>query len=281
MRIEVDNGSGFCFGVVRAIRMAEEAVPIVSLGDIVHNAAEVARLEGLGMETAPEGTDLRDLAGRRALVRAHGEPPATYEEAEEHGVELVDATCPVVAALQKTVAEAWEAMRRVGGQVVIFGRAGHAEVRGLTGHAEGAIVIEGEADLERVDFGKPIYLLAQTTASLGEFRRLGAEMRRRTEEAGGEVEIHDTVCRQVADREERLAEFARRHDVCLFVAGAKSSNGRVLFEAVKGANPRSHKIEGPDDVRGEWLDGADSVGVCGATSTPRWLMEQVAEKICC
>ncbi|MDR2912998.1 MAG: 4-hydroxy-3-methylbut-2-enyl diphosphate reductase [Alistipes sp.] len=283
MLIEIDKESGFCFGVVGAISKAEDCVDVagglVSLGDIVHNGAEVARLEALGLETVPEQTDLAALAGRRVLIRAHGEPPETYRRAAECGVELIDATCPVVARLQKTVAGAWAEMERVGGQVVIFGRRGHAEVRGLAGQAGGRVtVVEGEADLDGIDFARPIYFLAQTTSSLAEFRQLGEEIRRRAIDPQA-VEVRDTICRQVAGREEHLAEFARRFDVVVFVSGAKSSNGRVLFDAVRAANPRSHKIERPEELRTEWFDGAESVGICGATSTPRWLMEQTVTSV--
>jgi 4-hydroxy-3-methylbut-2-enyl diphosphate reductase len=309
MYIEVDNKSGFCFGVVNAISKAEEATAtvikdnpgagntaLVSLGDIVHNGVEVARLKALGLETVPEDTNLANLAGRTVLIRAHGEPPATYDKAREYGITLVDATCPVVAKLQKTVAKACAEMSMVDGQVVIFGKCGHAEVRGLTGQVnshpcEGGVpsskgegevvVIESDDDLEQIDFERPIYFLAQTTSSLSEFDRLGGKIKRRAEELSGKdsVTIHDTVCRQVSGREQHLAEFARRFDVVVFVAGAKSSNGRVLFEAVKAANPRSYKIESDVDLRSEWFTGIETVGVCGATSTPKWLMNRIAEKI--
>jgi 4-hydroxy-3-methylbut-2-enyl diphosphate reductase len=278
MTVEVDDKSGFCFGVVNAISKAEEFVGtgLVSLGDIVHNGAEVARLEELGLETVSEDADLSQLAGRTVLIRAHGEPPSTYEKAHEYGIALIDATCPVVAKLQKTVAKAYAKMRSVDGQVVIFGRRGHAEVRGLAGQAAGnVIVVENASDLNAIDFARPVYFLAQTTSSLAEFERLGEEMRRRR----AEVTIHDTVCRQVAGREGHLAGFARRFDAVVFVAGAKSSNGRVLFEAVRMANSRSYKIESAGELRPEWFEGIGSVGVCGATSTPKWLMTEIAETI--
>ncbi len=374
MKVEVDDSSGFCFGVVNAISKAEECLAsggaLVSLGDIVHNGAEVARLEALGLEVAPENADLSKLAGRTVLIRAHGEPPETYLRAREYGITLIDATCPVVARLQKTVAEAHAEMSRTGGRVVIFGRRGHAEVKGLVGqvcsrekHAPAALrsepdsshtseyaadrtplqalhlrtfdgnmteaepetkrrscsvaenegkseyraelctagmeldpngsailpdadveqhagvtIVENEADLDTLDFARPIYFLAQTTSSLAEFRRLGEEIKRRAVDPA-KVVVHDTVCRQVSGREEHLAEFARRVDVVIFVSGAKSSNGRVLFEATKTANPRSHKIENAGELRPGWFEGAASVGVCGATSTPRWLMERVAKAI--
>jgi 4-hydroxy-3-methylbut-2-enyl diphosphate reductase len=305
MRVEIDDRSGFCFGVVNAISKAEEYLvagaanrQLVSLGDIVHNDAEVARLHALGLEVAAEDTDLASLAGRTVLVRAHGEPPVTYEKARIHDITLVDATCPVVARLGRTVREAYQKMQCVEGQVVIFGKRGHAEVRGLAGQVGGdVVVVENEGDLDRLDFARPIYFLAQTTSSLSEFKKLGEEIGRRAFAAtancreDGSVQrdgialnenvvIHDTVCRQVAGREEHLAEFARRHDVVVFVAGAKSSNGRVLFEAVRAANPDSHKIENGGELCAGWFDGKSSAGICGATSTPKWLMEQIAEDIC-
>ncbi len=288
MRVEIDSNSGFCFGVVNAISKAEEHLaagrentssPLVSLGDIVHNGAEVARLEALGLEVAPENTPLADLAGRKVLVSAHGQPPSTYEEARLHGIELVDATCPVVARLQKTVAEAYAKMQRLDGRVVIFGKRGHAEVRGLAGHASGEVtIVENASDLDALDFSRPIYFLAQTTNSLSEFYRLGEIIRGRISDPKS-LTVHDTVCRRVSGREELLAEFSRRHDVVIFVSGAKSSNGRVLFEAVRVANPDSYKIESADELRPEWFAGKASVGVCGATSTPKWNMTQIADAI--
>lgn len=283
MKVEIDDRSGFCFGVVNAISKAEKNIrgggQVVSLGDIVHNDAEVARLSGLGLATAPENADLKKFAGRTVLIRAHGEPPATYDSARLNGVRLIDATCPVVAKLQKTVARAYEKMEREGGRVVIFGRRGHAEVRGLAGQVGGEVtVIENAADLDRIDFTRPVYFLAQTTSSLSVFHELGRQI---TERAAHPdlVTIHDTVCRQVSGREEHLARFARRFDTVVFVAGAKSSNGKVLFETVRAANPDSHKIEDASQLRAEWFEGKSSAGVCGATSTPRWLMNEVAEAI--
>lgn len=281
MRVEVDERSGFCFGVVNAIAKAEDAVNqgLVSLGDIVHNGAEMARLEALGLEFAPENAPMESLAGRTVLIRAHGEPPDTYALAQQFRVRLVDATCPVVAQLQKTVARAHADMSRRGGQVAIFGKRGHAEVRGLAGQVAGnVIVVEGEGDLAALDFGRPICFLAQTTSSLSEFRRLGDKIREQSTDPET-VTVLDTICRQVAGREEHLAEFARRFDVVVFVSGAKSSNGRVLFEAVSASNSRSYKIENVSELRPEWFVGASSVGICGATSTPRWLMTDVADAI--
>ncbi|WP_297832004.1 4-hydroxy-3-methylbut-2-enyl diphosphate reductase [uncultured Rikenella sp.] len=283
MRIEIDEQSGFCFGVVKAISTAEEWLraregAVWCLGDIVHNRVEVDRLEQLGLQTV--GHDrLPELAGRCVLIRAHGEPPATYAEARRYGIELVDATCPVVAKLQERVRRAWEAMRRVEGQVVLFGKPGHAEVVGLTGQTnEEAIVIESEADLGRIDFSRPICLLSQTTQSLAQFNAIRDEILRRAERPET-VEVHDTICRQVSNRNPHLREFAARFDAVIFVSGSKSSNGKALYEVCRGANPRTYKVEEATELRREWFEGIASVGVCGATSTPKWLMQRVADAI--
>lgn len=281
MKIEIDEHSGFCFGVVRAITCAEEALKaggrVYSLGDIVHNRIEVQRLERLGLETVTHD-DMEGLAGERLLIRAHGEPPATYRRAERLGIGLIDATCPVVARLQKKVKQAYERMRPQNGQVVILGKRGHAEVVGLTGQVEDrALVIEREEDLDGIDFGRPIHFLSQTTQSIALFERLGAEMRRRAADPS-RVEVDDTICRRVASREGHLEAFARRFDTVLFVCGRKSSNGRVLSEVCRRANPSTRVVEEPGELLAEWFRGVASVGICGATSTPKWLMQQVARR---
>lgn len=282
LHIEIDDKSGFCFGVVRAITEAEKALSeggcVYSLGDIVHNRIEVQRLEQLGLHTVTHD-DMKRLSGRRLFVRAHGEPPTTFSRAKELGISIIDATCPVVARLQGRVVKAHEMMRPVGGQVVILGKRGHAEVVGLTGQvADPTIVIENEEDLALIDFGRPIYFLSQTTQSISLFEKLGAEMRRRAANPE-EVHIDDTVCRQVSNRELHLAEFARRFDVVVFVCGQKSSNGKVLFEVCRKANPDSYKIEEAAEIDPAWFAKAESVGICGATSTPKWLMQKVADAI--
>ena len=282
MFVEIDDKSGFCFGVVRAITRAEEALAgggtVYSLGDIVHNRIEVQRLETLGLRTVTHA-DMPQLGGCRLFIRAHGEPPTTYLRARELGIEVIDATCPVVARLQQRVVEAHAAMRPVGGQVVILGKRGHAEVVGLTGQvAEPTLVVEGEEDLGQIDFARPIYFLSQTTQSIGLFERLGAEMRRRAADAEA-VRIDDTICRQVSNREQNLDAFASRFDVVLFVCGRKSSNGKVLFEVCRRANARTYNIEEASEIDPQWLTGAASVGICGATSTPKWLMCEVADSI--
>ncbi len=282
MRIEIDENSGFCFGVVRAISCAEEALSagerVYSLGDIVHNRVEVQRLEKLGLQTITHA-DMEHLGGCRLFIRAHGEPPMTYRRAEELGIEVIDATCPVVANLQRKVKRAYEQMEPLGGQVVILGKHGHAEVVGLTGQVEDrAIVVERLEELDQIDFTRPIHLLSQTTQSIALFEELAAEMRRRASNPDL-VEVDDTICRQVANREGHLSEFARRFDVVLFVAGRKSSNGKVLSEVCRAANPRTYLVEEASEVEAAWLEGVASVGICGATSTPKWLMQQVADAV--
>jgi len=281
MRIDIDEQSGFCFGVVRAIRHAEEALhsgAVHCLGDIVHNRLEVQRLERLGLRTVRH-EDLEALRGQRVLIRAHGEPPSTYRRAAELGIEVIDATCPVVAQLQARVKKAHAAMDAVNGQVVILGKRGHAEVVGLTGQVERpTIVVERAEDLEAVDFGRPIHFLSQTTQSIGLFRALAEEMKRRAADPGA-VRVEDTICRRVAGREEHLRQFARGYDAVLFVAGRKSSNGRVLCEVCREANPRTYALEEAGELRREWFEGVQSVGICGATSTPKWLMQEVAEAV--
>lgn len=282
MQIKIDDNSGFCFGVVRAITEAEKALEVgstvYSLGDIVHNRVEVQRLEALGLKTITHA-DMDQLAGARLFIRAHGEPPTTYTKARALGIELIDATCPVVARLQQRVVEAYEKMAPIGGQVVILGKRGHAEVVGLTGQVEDrALVIENEADLEQIDFTRPIYLLSQTTQSIALFNRLGEEIMRRAIDPE-QVTIVDTICRQVSGREQHLSEFAARFDVVIFVCGRKSSNGKVLYEVCRKANPRTYNIEEAKELDSAWFEGAHSVGICGATSTPKWLMEEVAEAV--
>lgn len=282
MRIEIDDKSGFCFGVVRAIGEAEKALAdsttVFSLGDIVHNRIEVQRLEKLGLRSITHA-DMAAAAGSRLLVRAHGEPPTTYATARRLGIRIIDATCPVVARLQHRVVQAHNRMRPLGGQVVILGKRGHAEVVGLTGQvADPTIVVESPDDLAQIDFTRPLYFLSQTTQSIALFRQLGDEMRRRAADPAA-VTIDDTICRQVSGREQHLAAFAARFDLVLFVCGRKSSNGKVLFEVCRRANPRAYNIEEAAELRAEWFEGVTSVGICGATSTPKWLMQQVAEAV--
>ena len=281
MNVIIDDNSGFCFGVVRAIGEAESALQSVDdvycLGDIVHNRVEVQRLEQLGLHTVSH-QDMERLGGHTLLIRAHGEPPRTYRKAEELGITIIDATCPVVARLQRRVSEAYSKMQEVGGSVVLLGKRGHAEVIGLTGQVnDDVVVIEGEADLNLIDFSRPIYFLSQTTQSIGLFNQLAEQIKSRAE--GVEVTIDDTICRRVAGREALLADFSRSVDVVVFVCGRKSSNGRVLYEVCRSANPKCYNIEEGSELERAWFEGVERVGICGATSTPRWLMEQVAEEV--
>ena len=281
MEVIIDDNSGFCFGVVRAIGEAESALErigeVYSLGDIVHNRVEVQRLEKLGLHTVSHD-DMSQLSGRTLLIRAHGEPPHTYRKAEEMGIIIIDATCPVVARLQRRLRKAYDKMQEVGGSVVLLGKRGHAEVIGLTGQADDdVVVIENENDLSLVDFNRPIYFLSQTTQSIALFNQLAEVITARAGEAS--VTIDDTICRRVAGREALLADFSRSVDVVIFVCGRKSSNGRVLYEVCRNANERSYNVEESIEIDPKWLEGAERVGICGATSTPRWLMEEVAEAI--
>lgn len=281
MQVEIDSASGFCFGVVNAISKAEEALRgggrVSSLGDIVHNTEELNRLAALGLHTVSNG-EISPAVGT-LIIRAHGEPPSTYETIRASAVRYIDATCPVVARLQNRVKEAYDKMRAVGGQVVIFGKRGHAEVVGLTGQiGDDCTVVESVEDLASVDMSRPVCLLSQTTSSLAKFRALSDELLRRSR-VPESVEIIDTVCRQVANRENGLKQFAARYDVVIFVSGRTSSNGRVLGEACREANPHTFCVENETELREEWFKDAESVGVCGATSTPAWLMERVADKI--
>ncbi|WP_289758382.1 4-hydroxy-3-methylbut-2-enyl diphosphate reductase [uncultured Duncaniella sp.] len=280
--IEIDARSGFCHGVVTAIRKAEEELersdqPLYCLGDIVHNSDEVERLERKGLSTITHD-DLRELSSSRVLLRAHGEPPSTYSLARERGIEIIDATCPVVLRLQQRIKDVYDnSIPRP--QIVIYGKAGHAEVNGLVGQTNGeAIVVENISQLSRIDFSRDIAFYSQTTMSLQGFAEMVGEINRRIM-LGVKFESFDTICRQVANRVDHLRDFARRHDVILFVAGAKSSNGKVLYNECRSVNTRSHLVSNPSDFCSEWLDGAESIGICGATSTPRWLMEDVRDTV--
>ena len=282
MRVTIDDNSGFCFGVVRAIDVAEESLrrvgDVYSLGDIVHNRIEVQRLEELGLHTVT-AEDMEQLGGKTLLIRAHGEPPRTYARAEALGIDVVDATCPVVARLQRLVREAYAMMAEVGGSVVLLGKRGHAEVIGLTGQVDDDVrVVEREEDLEGLDYSRPIYFLSQTTQSIELFNHLADVIRGRMAD-GVEFVVNDTICRRVAGREALLSDFSKSVDVVLFVCGRKSSNGKVLSDVCRKANPKCYNIEEASEVDMSWLEGAESVGICGATSTPRWLMEDVAKAV--
>lgn len=280
MIIEIDTGSGFCFGVTTAIRKAEEELTtgneLYCLGDIVHNERECERLRDLGLRMIDHAT-FAQLEGGRVLFRAHGEPPSTYQQAEQQGIHLIDATCPVVLQLQRRIRSTYEVHPEA--QIVIYGKPGHAEVLGLVGQTEGhARVIAELKEAESLDYTRDIYLFSQTTKPLEGFRAL-VEYIEAHIQAPAKFESFDTICRQVANRLPGIRTFAQRHDVVVFVCGQKSSNGRVLFEACRQENPRSYMVDDASSIQPEWFSGATSVGICGATSTPKWLMEQCKTRI--
>lgn len=278
MLIEIDEGSGFCFGVTTAIKKAEEVLAshgnLYCLGDIVHNGREVERLKKLGLLTVNHH-DLEQMHDSTVLLRAHGEPPQTYAVAKSHNISVIDATCPVVLNLQKRIRKAYEE----GGQIVIYGKNGHAEVVGLVGQTDGsAVVIESLEDAKRLDFGHDIQLFSQTTKSLEGFREI-VEYIVGNMKDGARFSYFDTICRQVANRMPNIRKFAARHDVILFVCGKKSSNGKVLYNQCLTVNPRTYMVDDPSEIDFSWFDGVKSVGICGATSTPKWLMEDCKRRI--
>ena len=283
LKVETDPGSGFCGGVIRAISKAEDVLSggkrLYSLGAIVHNEAELSRLAGRGLVTVNSLTEVPD--GETVLIRAHGEPPATYAGAAARGLELIDCSCPVVLQLQQRIREAYARLHAEGlhGQVIIFGRVGHAEVLGLLGQVDGdALVVENAAMLSaaleggRINLQEPVEIFSQTTKSPEEY----GEICRMLQEAGVQLTVHNTICAQVAGRHRKLAAFAAGHDAILFVAGRSSSNGKVLSDLCRRVNPRTYLLGSAAELDPAWLEGCDSVGVCGATSTPQWLLEEVA-----
>ena len=285
-KIEIDNGSGFCFGVTTAISKAEEELErtgvLYCLGDIVHNAGEVERLRKKGLITV-DHDEFAKLHNVKVLLRAHGEPPSTYETARRNGIEIIDATCPVVLQLQKRIKDAYSNPAEPVGDpekdplILIYGKPGHAEVNGLVGQTEGtAVVIQDKADLDSLDLDRDVWLYSQTTKSIEGFQEIVAEIKSRKPK--GSFQWFDTICRQVANRMPRMRDFAASHDVILFVSGAKSSNGKVLYAQCKEVNPKTYLITDETELDPDWLEGASSIGICGATSTPRWLMQNVAEE---
>ena len=290
MIVTIDENSGFCFGVTTAIETAERELQkgtLFCLGDIVHNGQEVERLDKLGLETI-DYDDLRTLRNVRVLLRAHGEPPSTYRIAKQNNIEIIDASCPVVLNLQKRIREKYQTIhgKNTGAQIVIFGKKGHAEVIGLEGQTNNtAIVIESISQLHQLDFTRPIYLFSQTTKSVEEFQQIVAEIKqRKIENDTSEVvfEYHDTICRNVANRVKRLQDFARGNDVVIFVGGQKSSNAKVLFQNCMEVNSCTVFVSSEADLTPEILQqchAAEKVGICGATSTPKWLMERIKQHI--
>ena len=283
LKIEIDNGSGFCFGVTTAIQKAEEELAkgntLYCLGDIVHNGMECERLRQLGLITI-DHEQMASLHNVKVLLRAHGEPPATYELARKNNIEIIDATCPVVLQLQKRIRKQYETSPSgEGASIVIFGKKGHAEVLGLVGQTQSeAIVIENFDEVSRLDFTRDIYLYSQTTKSLDEFHRIIEYIQQHISPTAT-FRSFDTICRNVANRMPNISNFATKHDLVLFVCGRKSSNGRELYNECLRVNPNTHMIEGPDEIDPAWLNGIETVGICGATSTPKWLMEQCRDAL--
>tara|TARA_R110001583_G_scaffold19334_4_gene75702 strand:- start:1361 stop:2218 length:858 start_codon:yes stop_codon:yes gene_type:complete len=280
MIIEIDQNSGFCFGVVNAIEKAEETLVIdktlYCIGDIVHNNIEVDRLKNQGLKTISH-TEFEKLSNAKVLFRAHGEPPLSYEKAKKNNIEIIDASCPVVLNLQKRIKKTYLELKKIDGQILIYGKKGHAEVNGLVGQTEGeAIVIEYIEDLKKVDFEKPVTLFSQTTKTISGFKEITDVLKLKCQ---NELKINDTICRKVSNRMPNIREFAKKHDVIIFVSGEKSSNGKLLFDVCKQENEQSYFVSHPDEVKMTWFSEAKSVGISGATSTPSWLMEQIAENI--
>jgi 4-hydroxy-3-methylbut-2-enyl diphosphate reductase len=286
MNVTIDKNSGYCFGVEFAIQMAEDELAhddtLYCLGDIVHNRMEVERLHALGLRII-DREQLEELHDAKVLIRAHGEPPETYALALRNNIELIDASCPVVLKLQNRVKHAFDATTRQNGQVVIYGQPGHAEVIGLTGQTRNqALIVMTEADLDQIDFARPVTLFSQTTKSTAGFYHMKQVIEQRIAAAGGSLEsfdANDSICRQVSNREPALAKFAVQHDVIVFVSGRKSSNGKALFSVVNKTNARSYFVENEQELQDEWFQGIESVGICGATSTPMWLMQRVKDRI--
>jgi len=286
MQVTIDKYSGFCFGVVYAIQMAEDVLKqegsLYCLGDIVHNNKEVERLNSLGLKIINHA-DLENLSDCKVLIRAHGEPPSTYNLAMKNNIQLLDASCPVVLKLQHQIKEGHEELKDIDGQVIIFGKEGHAEVTGLVGQTNGdAIIITTVDDLEKIDFSKSISIYSQTTKSPQAFKDITLEIEKRVKLlSNSEVKyiVNDTLCRQVSGREPQLKQFSIENDVIIFVSGKKSSNGKMLYKSCKSENPSSYFVSDVYELNSDWFKHSKTVGICGATSTPRWLMENVQKQI--
>ncbi|MCC2547750.1 4-hydroxy-3-methylbut-2-enyl diphosphate reductase [Hymenobacter sp. BT175] len=286
MTVTIDKNSGYCFGVEFAIQMAEDELAneptLYCLGDIVHNSMEVERLHQQGLRIIGR-EQLQELHDCKVLIRAHGEPPETYALALRNNLELIDASCPVVLKLQNRVKHAFDTTNRQQGQIVIYGEPGHAEVAGLNGQTGNrSIIVMKEEDLDQIDFTRPVTLFSQTTKSTKGFYRMKELIEERITAAGGELtsfDANDSICRQVSNREPALTRFAAQHDVIVFVSGRKSSNGKALFGVVSQHNARSYFVENDEELDEAWFQNVGSVGICGATSTPMWLMQRVADRI--
>ncbi|MBK0404058.1 4-hydroxy-3-methylbut-2-enyl diphosphate reductase [Adhaeribacter sp. BT258] len=286
MEIVIDKNSGYCFGVEFAIQMAEDEMQEVEelycLGDIVHNSMEVKRLYEKGLRII-DHAQLKDLHDCKVLIRAHGEPPETYQIALQNNIELIDASCPVVLKLQNRVKHAYDSTVQQNGQIVIYGQQGHAEVIGIAGQTrDEAIIVTTEEDLVKIDFSRPVTLFSQTTKSTKGFYHIKSLIEERIQAAQGTIEefdANDSICRQVSNREPHLLKFAKEYDVIVFVSGKKSSNGKALYSVCLKENPQSYFVENETELETSWFKNAGSVGICGATSTPMWLMQQVADRI--
>lgn len=288
MIVEIDRQSGFCFGVQNAVEIAEKALQkgekVFSLGSIVHNDKEVERLSALGLVSI-DHKDFRMLRNCKVLIRAHGEPPETYLTAEKNNITIIEATCPIVKRLQSKIKETWIKTKAAGGQVVIFGKPGHAEVIGLLGETNNeGILATGPGDLQKIDVTRPIYLFAQTTMSIREYNNFISNLRSKIRENGISepdtlLSVNKTICGQVSNREPHLKTFAQKHDTLIFVSGRESSNGKMLFSVCKSINPDSHFVSSPEELKQSWFKGKKSIGICGATSTPKWLIENIRDII--
>lgn len=288
MEVEIDKQSGFCFGVQNAVEIAEKALlrgeKIFSLGPIVHNDKEVERLSTLGLASI-DHDEFRKLKNCKVLIRAHGEPPETYITAEKNNITIIEATCPIVKRLQSKIKETWLKTKEGNGQVVIFGKPGHAEVVGLLGQINNeGILVSGPDDFQKIDIIRPVYLFAQTTMSVKEYSNFTDILRFKMEENGisdpdMNLIINKTICGQVSNREPHLKAFARKHDTIIFVSGRESSNGKILFSVCKNINPDTHFVSSPEEIDKSWFKGKKSVGICGATSTPKWLIENIRDII--
>ena len=282
LKIEIDEQSGFCFGATTAIQKAEEELakgaPLYCLGDIVHNGKECERLKRMGLITIDHAT-FDELHNAKVLLRAHGEPPETYETAKRNNLQLIDATCPVVLKLQQRIKKKWQESANEERQIIIHGQSGHAEVLGLVGQTHGeAIVIENTSQLDRISTDKNTYIYSQTTKSLEGYRQIAEAIKERIN-SDREVEYFDTVCRRVSNRMSGISKFASEHQLIFFVSGRKSSNGKILFDECKRTNSNSYHIEGPQEINFSLIEGVESIGICGATSTPKWLMEDCRQAI--
>jgi len=286
MKVEIDKKSGFCFGVSNAVEIAEEALlqgeKVFSLGPIVHNDKEVERLESLGL-TSINQQQFRDLKNTKVLIRAHGEPPETYRIAQENNITIIEATCPIVKKLQLKISMAWKRIGKDNGQIILFGKPGHAEVVGLLGQTDQeGILISGPADIDKIDFARPVALFSQTTMEINEFNQIKKLIYEKMKDQGildpdHYLEVNNTVCGQVSNREPNLRKFAREHDTIIFVSGKESSNGRMLFSVCKSENPDTYFVSSIEEIDKSWFEGKRSAGICGATSTPKWLIEEIRD----